>query len=48
MTIKTAVGTNQRSPNWKGYPKRRCCIIGCRKRAREIIDGKPYCKVHRK
>jgi len=37
-----------KSSNWKFCPKRRCCIEGCKKRAREIINGKPYCKKHRR
>ncbi len=34
-----------KSSNWSGYPKKRCANIGCKKRARHILqeDGKGYC-----
>jgi hypothetical protein len=26
--------------------KKRCCIWGCKKRAKHLIDNKYYCKIH--
>jgi hypothetical protein len=26
--------------------KKRCCVIACKKRAKYLIGGKYYCKVH--
>jgi len=38
-------GHPAKSSNWSGYPKKRCANIGCKKRARHILqeDGKGYC-----
>lgn len=37
--------SSTKSSNWSGYPKKRCANIGCKKRARHILqgDGKGYC-----
>jgi hypothetical protein len=46
-----AGGSNRSGTKHSRYynmPKRRCCIEGCKKRAKYIIKGKPYCKHHRK
>jgi len=48
MSAKKTPTGSIRGSNWKGYSKRRCSVEGCKKRAREFIDGKPYCKKHRK
>lgn len=26
--------------------KKRCCVLNCKKRARKIINNKPYCRIH--
>jgi hypothetical protein len=26
--------------------KKRCCISICKKRARHIVNDKPYCRIH--
>ena len=37
---------NPRTPNsgWKGWEKKRC--VSCRKRAKDIIEGTPLCRIH--
>lgn len=33
--------------NWKGFPRKRCQVKGCKKRARhEMSNGEMYCKKH--
>lgn len=28
--------------------KKRCCMLTCKKRARHMINEKPYCRIHSK
>ena len=37
---------NPRTPpsSWQGKEKKRCTL--CRKRAKDIINGKPLCRIH--
>lgn len=45
MGRSTKNGTARQSPNsWRGREKKRC--VSCRKRAKDIIDGSPLCRIH--
>jgi len=40
------VKTPRHNNSFFGREKKRCSVKGCKKRAKDFIKGKPFCRIH--